>query len=157
MRFLSVPVLLCLALVAASPSESLAQDKRHAGHHHEAPHGGTLVEIGDHFAFLELVHDADAGSLTLYVLDGHAEKALRVTHPALTLRLEQPGAAPVTLELKARARAITGETVGDTSEFVVTSDALKGRTSGRGILLEIVIKGQTIKDLAVAWPDDSKY
>jgi hypothetical protein len=148
--------------VSAAQAQTMTQTKPaadakgkgdHKGHHHEAPHGGTLVEIGDHFAFLELVHDEAAGTLTLYVLDGSAEKAVRVTHQALTFRLERPSGPAQAIELKARARALTGETVGDTSEFVGTSDVLKGLKSGRGTLAEIVIKGQTLKDLAVKWPD----
>jgi hypothetical protein len=139
------------AQTAKTPQE---QRLRHQGHHHEAPHGGTLTEIGDHFAFLELVHDEAAGTLTLYVLDGSAEKAVRVTHTTLMFRLERTRGAAQPIELKARARALTGETVGDTSEFVGTSDLFKGLKTGRGTLAEIVIKGQTLKDLALKWPDD---
>lgn len=149
------------SVLSASQSQATTQGKPaadakgkgdHKGHHHEAPHGGTLTEIGDHFAFLELVHDESAGTLTLYVLDGSAEKAVRVTHHSLTFRLERPGAPALVIDLKARARTLTGETVGDTSEFVGTSDLLKGLKSGRGTLAEIVIKGQTLKDLAMTWP-----
>lgn len=156
----------CAAVVAlASPSSAQTaqttkptqeQKPPHEGHHHEAPHGGALVEIGDHFAFIELLHDASAGTLTLYVLDGSAEKAVRVAHPSLTVRLERPSGPAQPIELKARARAITGETVGDTSEFVGTSELLKGLKSGRGTLAEIVIKGQTLKDLAIRWPSDNQ-
>jgi hypothetical protein len=141
------------ATTQAKPAADAKGKGDHKGHHHEAPHGGTLTEIGDHFAFLELVHDEATGTLTLYVLDGSAEKAVRVTHPTLTFRLERTGGAAQPIELKARARALTGETVGDTSEFVGTSDLLKGLKAGRGTLAEIVIKGQTLKDLAIKWPD----
>ncbi|MBM3749558.1 MAG: hypothetical protein FJW21_00045 [Acidimicrobiia bacterium] len=138
----------------AQQQTTKASAERHRGHHHEAPHGGTLVEIGDHFAFLEFVHDSEAGSLTLYVLDGSAEKAVRITQPSVMFMLAGPGAAATPLELKARARAITGETVGDTSEFVAISDLLKGLRAGRGTVVQLSIKGQTLKDLAVKWPDD---
>ncbi|MBM3749560.1 MAG: hypothetical protein FJW21_00055 [Acidimicrobiia bacterium] len=152
-------VLLATAVMALIPNLLLAQTaagrtttRDHKGHHHEAPHGGTLVEVGDHFAFLEFVHDADAGTLTLYVLDGSAEKAVRVTHTSVTFMLNRQGAPAVPIELKARARAITGETVGDTSEFVGSADVLKAVKGGSGRVVHLTIKGQTIKDLAVTWP-----
>lgn len=160
MTIRAVVCVLTIALAAVGTVSAQAQQaakkdaERHKGHHHEAPHGGALVELGDHFAFLELVHDAEAGALTLFVLDGGAEKGVRVTHPSLTLMLERQGAAAAPIELKARARAITGETVGDTSEFVATSDLLKGLTAGKGTIETLTIKGQTLKNLAVKWPAD---
>ncbi|MBK7495896.1 MAG: hypothetical protein IPI28_11060 [Candidatus Omnitrophica bacterium] len=39
-------------------------------HHHAAPHGGTMVALGDHMAHLELVLDSQNGTLTAYILDG---------------------------------------------------------------------------------------
>ena len=37
--------------------------------------GGTLVELGNEFAHVELVLDSNAGSLTAYVLDGEAQES----------------------------------------------------------------------------------
>jgi hypothetical protein len=43
---------------AAAPHES-----------HDASHGGRVLELGDHEGHLELVHDAAAGTVTVYVTD----------------------------------------------------------------------------------------
>ncbi len=121
------------------------------GHAHEAPHGGVLVELGDHFAFLEFVLDEEAGSLTVYVLDGAAEQAVRVSQETIGLVFEAPGTlAGTSLELKARANVLTGETAGDSSQFVVTHESLKGVKAFAGTVVLIAVRGQEFRDVAVA-------
>jgi len=121
------------------------------GHAHTAPHGGVLVELGEHVGFLEVVLDADAGSLTVYVLDGGAEQAVRIAQPSISLTFEMPQAiATQALVLAAKANVLTGETVGDTSEFVVIHPALKGQTMFTARVGELTVKGQTFRDVAVA-------
>jgi hypothetical protein len=157
-------VVVILALVAAlacgapeptpptpsTPSATTPPAASAESHAHEAPHGGTLVELGEHFGFLEFVLDAAAGRLTVYVLDGGAEQAVRIAQPAMTVTFDAPEAvAGQTLTLAAKANVLTGETVGDTSEFVVTHPALKGQTTFSARVGEVVVKGQTFKDLAV--------
>lgn len=99
---------------------------------------------------LEFVLDASAGTLTAYVLDGGAEQAVRIAQPTITLTFDAPPAlGGQTLSLAAKANALTGETVGDTSEFVVSAPALKGHTTFSARVAEVVVKGQTFKDLQV--------
>jgi hypothetical protein len=120
-----------------------------SGHEHHAPHGGTLVELGSEFAHVELVLDSGAGTLTAYVLDGEAEEAVRVTQPSLKIAIENPAAAGADavdhLDLLARADVLTGETVGDTSEFSATSQSLRGRTSVKGTIENITVKGEEFR------------
>ena len=117
-------------------------------HEHHAPHGGTLVELGNEFAHVELVRDADAGSLTAYVLDGEAEESVRVKQPLLTLVIRNtPNGAIEHLELAARADVLTGETVGDTSEFSVTSPSLRGRSALKGSIDDITVKGEDFRNV----------
>jgi hypothetical protein len=40
-----------------------------AAHDHEARHGGTVLELGEHEGHLEVVHDEATGTLTAYVSD----------------------------------------------------------------------------------------
>lgn len=109
-----------------------------------------LVELGEHFAFLEFVLDAGAGSLTAYVLDGGAEQAVRIAQPTIAVTFDAPQAlAGQTLTLAAKANVLTGETVGDTSEFVATHPALKGQTTFSARVGDVVVKGQTFKDVTV--------
>ena len=120
------------------------------GHVHEAPHGGMLVELGEHFAYLELVLDAEAGSLTVYVLDAEAEQAVRITQPTIGVTFDAPERVTgQAFALAARANVLTGETVGDTSQFGVTDAALKGISVNGARISEITVKGQTFRDLVV--------
>lgn len=138
----------------AAPAQTTPEPaKDEDGHSHTAPHGGALLELGDHFAFLELVVEPDTGKMTLYVLDGEAEKAVRLTHKAISVRVEAPTGVG-TLDLQGRANTLTGETVGDTSEFVATHAGLKGATKVQARVGEIVVKGQTLRDLFITWPGD---
>jgi hypothetical protein len=121
------------------------------GHAHEAPHGGTLVELGQEFGHIEVVLDPATGTMTVYVLDGEAEDAVRVAQSTLALKVTGPiplAARP--LVLAARANVLTGETVGDTSQFVLVDEALKGITTLRATLEHISYKGQDFRDVAVS-------
>lgn len=106
------------------------------------------MELGDEIAHIELVLDPEAGSLTAYVLDGEAEESVRVKQPSLTVTLEGPGAgAAEVLELPARADVLTGETVGDTSEFSVTRPSLIGRRALKGHLGAMLVKGGEFREV----------
>lgn len=117
-------------------------------HEHHAPHGGVLVELGGGFAHVELVLDPDAGTVTAYILDGEAEESVRLKQPSLALSVETPGSgAAQVLELSARANILTGETVGDSSEFSATSPPLRGIRRIKGRIADIAVKGQEFRDV----------
>jgi hypothetical protein len=65
-------------------AQQSSSSKTH-GHEHHAPHDGTLVELGEEFAHLELVLNAQTGTLTVYVLDGEAEQSVRIAQPEIEL------------------------------------------------------------------------
>jgi hypothetical protein len=119
-------------------------------HEHKAPHGGTLVELGDEFAHVELVHDRTAGTLTAYVLDGEAEHAVRIVQPTIELRLDAPLSAQ--LKLTGRDSPLTGEKAGDTSEFAVTDDVLRTADAAKGAIVRITVRGQPFTDLPFTLP-----
>ena len=97
------------------------------GHAHHAPHGGTLILLGDHAAHIELVHQASAGQLTAFLLDGHAEYPVRSEAAALEFQIRSSPDVPwSTITLAAVANPLSGETIGDTSEFSGSSEALAG-------------------------------
>ena len=54
-------------------------------HTHEAPHGGVLIELGDHFGLMELLHDPNKGSLQAWFLDGCAENYVRLVKQKIKL------------------------------------------------------------------------
>jgi hypothetical protein len=136
---------------AAPPTDSEAEHH----HTHTAPHGGTLVPLGDHFAHVELVLDAASGKLTVYVLDGEAGNAVRVVQPTLDIsiaKLGQPVNQGDYLSLTATANPLTGEKEGDTSEFTITSEKLQGLTEFQGIIQSITIKDEELKSTKFKFP-----
>ena len=138
-----------LAIAAFSACGNKAEHA-HGGHVHKAPHGGTLVELGEHAYNLELVRDNAAGKLTAYVLDGHAEKFVRIKAPAIDL-IAMPGGKFTPVSLKAVANSATGETVGDTSQFEAQVDWLKTAEEFAGIVT-VEIKGTKFEKVEYALP-----
>ncbi|MDP6111859.1 MAG: hypothetical protein QF437_13230 [Planctomycetota bacterium] len=126
----------------------------HGGHLHQAPHGGTLVVFGEEFAHLEFVLDAAAGKLTAYVLDGEARKAQRLKQGVIDVHLTI-GGKEKELSLTGVASELTGETAGDTSQFELQADALKGVTEFKVEIPTITIKGIEFK-AAFRFPDGNE-
>jgi hypothetical protein len=116
--------------------------EEHAAHPAHAPRmGGVLVELGEHELQLEIVHDAQAGRLIVYVWDGHVEHPVRTAATGAPATVEIEG-GEVALELLAQADELTGETVGDSARFEVTDPRLAGREAVAGRLGPIAIAGR---------------
>jgi len=125
-----------------------------AEHAHKAPHAGALVELGEHFAHLEVVLHAASGTVTVYVLDGEAEKPIRLKAKKLEIQVDDVDEkkADLKLELKPVASSLTGEKEGDTSEFSVQSDKLKDVRHFEGVLKEIQVKGKKFEKVEINFP-----
>jgi hypothetical protein len=151
-RLLAVAAAAFLA-TGCSKSHDHALDKKSSGaaHVHVAPHGGTLVEIGDHAYNLELLRDKAAGKLTAWVLDGHAENFVRLKAASFQL-IAMPGGKFTPLAMQAVANPATGETVGDTSQFEVQADWLKTAGAFSGIFT-LEIKGTKFEQVAYSLPE----
>ncbi len=117
------------------------------GHAHIAPHGGTLVALGEHSFNLELVRDGDLGKLSAYVLDGHAENFVRITLTSFEV-VAIAGGERRPLVLRAVANSATGETVGDTSQFEAQADWLKKVAKFPGSIPYLEIRGTTFQNVA---------
>lgn len=124
-----------------------AVEKKGGGHAHTAPHGGVLIEVGEHAYNLELLRDSAAGKLTVWVLDGHAENFVRLKSPSLEATVTS-GSEKKVLSLKAVANPATGETVGDTSQFEAQADWLKGSLPLEVAFAPVDIKGRRFDGLA---------
>lgn len=128
----------------------------HQHHHvHIAPHGGTLVELGDHEFNLEFVHEEGTGSLGLYVLGAHAEKYLRISQSFILIRLAA-GDESQEIKLEAVANELTKETVGDTSYFSAQSDWLK-RHVFSGKIVSVDINGSIFADVSFDLGDSHEH
>jgi len=127
---------------------------------HRAPRGGTLLELGEEFAQIEFVLDLQQGNLTAYMLDGEAENPVRLRQPFIDLVIDEASYAGVrkaafSLRLKAEANVLTGETVGNTSEYAVYSaEPLRGATSLKGKIRRITVRSEVFRDLPFTIPAD---
>ena len=129
----------------------------HAHHEHTAPHGGTLVVLGEEFAHVEFVLDETTGKLTAYVLDGEAEKPVRLTEETIGLKINRlDSEQTVTLQLQAVPNILTGETEGDTSQFEGQLDALVGATEFQAEIASIAVMGQTFTDVDFEFPEGNE-
>ena len=128
-----------------------------AHHEHTAPHGGTLVVFGDEFAHIELVLDQTTGKLIGYVLDGEAEKSVRLSQKTIELKIHREDIeSDFSLQLSGIANVLTGETEGDTSQFAAQSDGLKGASEFHAEIVSIAIKGQMFTDIDFKFPEGNE-
>ncbi len=147
----------CVALLAfcvGCDKSKSASGHSHGGHHHEPPHGGTAIDLGDEEAHLEFVLDAAAGKLTCYVLKPHMSGFQRITQEALELTATVGGKAEL-LTLKAVANAATGEKAGDTSQFEAQADWLKTAKSFDAELKKVGVRGKDYTALKFNFPKGS--
>ena len=144
--------LLCTLAACAKKDEHAGHDhSAHTQHAHAAPHGGTLIELGEHAFNVELVRDAATGKLTAYLLDGHAENFVRVSAPSFEITATVAGAKK-TLTLVAVANAATGEKIGATSQFEATADWLKTTAGFNGVITALTIRDNAFKGVAFTFP-----
>jgi hypothetical protein len=116
-----------------------------------APHGGTLVKLGT-AANLELVLDPSSGLLTAYVLNGAATTTMRIPAKTIDLQIALPSGAKADLSLASTANGLTGDTVGNSSQFGGTLPALKGASAFSGVVKSFTVSGQTVSDIAFSYP-----
>lgn len=141
--------LFALILLAAGFGCSKQDPTPAAGqsHHHQAPHGGVLVELGEHQFNLEFKFDEKRGVLQVWVLDGHAENFVRV--PSRGFEVEAvAGDKGRLLDFVAVANSMTGETVGDTSLFEVEAEWLRIAKAFDGRVKAITVRNIVFKDVA---------
>jgi hypothetical protein len=136
------------ALLLAAAFLALSAGAR--AHEHRAPHGGGLVEVGEEFAHVELVVDAQARTLKAYVLDGEAEASIRIAQKSLRLRLKNGDV----LELKSFADPLTGERPGDSSEFSIHWVKPARLTRLQGAVESLVVHGERFRNLPFSLPLD---
>ena len=127
----------------------------HEGHHHKAPHGGALVECGDHQYNLEVVHDAGNGDLEIYVLDGHASHPVRIKQESIEVVLSADGKKH-SLTLLAVANPQLEKTVGDTDHFQL-KEALTGIKEFKGTIKSVTIKGTSFENKSFSYPDEEHH
>ena len=152
-----VSALLCLGVWALSPATGAATGQAAPHHEHSAPHGGTLIRLGDEFAHIELVLELETGSIRAYVLDGSAERGVPVAQTALAIDVEPIRGDPFRIGLAAVPNVLTGEVVGNTSEFSGRSARLIGLEDFEGAIRELVVKGHSFRSVHFDFPEGNEH
>ena len=120
-------------------------------HHHEPPHGGAGVTLGDEEAHIEFLADAEVGTITAWFFTPHMERYLRIKAESFEVLAKLPD-GEVRLIFTAVANAATGETVGDTAQFGARADWLAGAGSFDAVLPEVSVRGTVYRDIAFNYP-----
>ena len=142
-----------LLVAAGAETEDNAAHHEGCGHAHHAPHLGALIPLGDHVGHVELLLDPAQGTVRLYVLGAHAENPIRIADHEITIDLQGIDGRKISttpLVMNAQANLLTGEKVGDTSEFVGTHANLVGAQAFHGSLRAITLRGVAFTDVAVS-------
>lgn len=105
------------------PADPAAHSHHHHHHDsdHEAPHGGTLVELGEHAYHAEIVFDEKTHSILVYLLDGEAKGRVGIEAKALTLKIGD-GDKAESHTLNAQPQKTDAE--GKASRFASSDEAL---------------------------------
>lgn len=121
---------------AASGDDHAGHD--HADHAHptEGTHGGALIELGNEEYHAELIHDEKGGSVTIYLLDAHAEKAVPIDATELTINLKHDGMGE---QFKLAAAPDAGDPEGKSSKFVSTEAELAEDLDHEGAEAQLVV------------------
>ena len=116
----------------------------HEDHDHEAlgPHGGAIIELGEHHA--ELVHDDAAGTVSVYILDGAMKENVPVDAAEATINVTVDGKGD---QFKLAALPEPGDPQGKSSRFV-SSDATVGKAldlEGAAAVFVVTIDGTQVR------------
>ena len=140
------------ALAQAGCSGDHDHDHPHAGpHKHEPPHGGAGVTLGDEEAHIEFLVDAEAGTVTAWFFTPHMERYLRIKAESFEVLAKRTN-GEAKLIFTGVSNAGTGETVGDTSQFVARADWLVGVEAFDAVLPEVSIHGRVYRSVAFNYP-----
>ena len=86
-------------------------------HHHEPPHGGTVIRLGDELFHMEWVKDTEAEIMRCYIMDGHLEQFIRIAQESFEVLIKPTNGQEVSWTFQAVENRAIGEKVGNTSEF----------------------------------------
>jgi hypothetical protein len=121
----------CVLLAGCSHEEGAKPRERPvAADHERGPHGGHILEVGDHVAHLEIVHDEAAGRVTLYVLGDDAKTPMPIAKAPEFKLTTKDGPRVI-------ATAPEGAGSGESATFVVVDEVLKGFEPEGRISVEI--------------------
>ena len=154
-NFKGIGILIAALLLLSACSHSGHDDHDHGhAHVHHAPHGGSLVMLGDHLYQLELVADTEEGELSLFILDGEAENFIRIEAATIMASTQTQGSQQA-LVFSAQPNEATGETVGNTSHFTAKAPWLAEHSEFEAVFELIDIRGRGFENIPFPFPEGS--
>lgn len=126
------------------------------GHDHAPPHGGTPVIVAEDKFHLELVHDATAGKMQAYVLDGHLEGYVQVPESNFVIVAKAAGNTEQ-LAFTRSPEPGSGNVPAKSSLFETQTDWLKTAKEFEGNIPTITLNGTTFTNISFSFPKGSKH
>ena len=130
--------------VSELPPGTMDDHDDHEGHDHgdhghpsEGPHHGDLVELGNEEYHAEVVHNDDAGTLEIYILDGAATKQVAIDATELTINVSHDGKPE---QFVLAAKPDKGDEAGKSSRFVSDEKELAEHLDEEGTSPRMVVK-----------------
>lgn len=105
------------------------------GHPTEGPHHGNLIELGNEEYHAELVHDEQAGTITVYILDSSAMRAVPIDATELTVNLSHDGHAE---QFSLAANPESNDPLGKASRFTSSDAELSEELDHEGAEAQLV-------------------
>ncbi|MBS0262410.1 MAG: hypothetical protein JSS02_10710 [Planctomycetes bacterium] len=111
----------------------------HAEHAHPSagPHGGPLIELGKEEFHAEFVHNEDAGTVTIYILDHDAKVAVSIDAKELRINLKHDGMGE---QFTLIAKPQKGDANGKASRFVSNDKELSEDLDHEGAAARLVVE-----------------
>ncbi len=130
------------------PPNTMDSHDDHAGHAHptEGPHHGDLVELGNEEYHAEILHDDDAGTVTVYVLNSAATEQVPIDATEITINAKHDGQPE---QFKLAASPDASDPDGKSSRFVSGDEELAHHLDEEGAepRLVLTINGKSYRGM----------
>lgn len=113
-------------------------------HVHEAPNGGSLVELGEEFAHLEFVNDTTNHKIICYVLDGSLKAGAKAQQASIMAEIK--GHDGSQLIFKAIVNELASNTAESSSQFETEYNFEKSKKTTL-IIKKVTIKNKTFENI----------
>lgn len=125
-----------VALMSAA-TLAFGDDAHEHQHSTTGPKGGVLVELGDEELHAEVLHDDEAGTVTVYLLDSEAKRYVSVTTPEIVISV-RTGRRTEQFRLKSKPQK--GDRQGQTSRYELKSPTLVELLDGHDAEAKLSLK-----------------